>query len=305
MKNRTIQSIIFFVFLLALFIPILKIAFAPSPPQLFNVMVTLGNVGPRIHNITINGQQPPFSASPTENASRIIDITFNVSDSNGQADIDTASIVATLNFTNTIRQNATACITITTGTLDKYFNCTVLLKYFDENSTSYDLNITVADLTGVRAENITNASFAYTVLTAIELSIYNLTFSTSPGSTDVRPVRDMVIFNRGNDVFRDLNLTTYDLNGVSQVLGASNFTFNITNTTNGGGFLIGNNSVGRTAGGNGTNYTFLNGTGEIMERYANNSNRTLFMSVNVSSALTEKSFNASQAWVIRVDRNKP
>ncbi len=305
MKKKAIQSIIFIVFLLALFIPILKIAFAPSPPQLFNVMVTLGNVGPRIHNITINGQQPAFSASPTENASRRIDITFNVSDSNGQADIDTASIVATLNFTNTVRKNASACVTITTGTLDKYFNCTLIFPYFDENSTEYDLNITVADLAGVRSENYTTTAFTYTILTAIELSIYNLTFSTSPGSTDVRPVRDMVIFNRGNDVFRDLNLTTYDLNGVSQIIGASNFTFNITNTTNGGGFLIGNNSVGRTAGGNGTNYTFINGTGEIMARYVNNSNRTLFMSVNVSAELTEKSFNASQAWIIRVDRNKP
>src|SRR3989338_7908496 len=171
MKKSVIHSTIFFFFLLAIFIPILKIAFAPAPPQIFNVMVNLGNVAPRIHNITINGLQPQFSFAPVENSTKELAITFNVSDGNGQADIVVSTIETTINFTNTVRKNSTGCITITTGLLDKYFN-----------STIYDLNVTVADAAGSRAENITEAAVTYTILTAIELSTYNLTFSTSPGS---------------------------------------------------------------------------------------------------------------------------
>src|SRR3989344_926032 len=174
MKKSVIHSTIFFFFLLAIFIPILKIAFAPAPPQIFNVMVNLGNVAPRIHNITINGLQPQFSFAPVENSTKELAITFNVSDGNGQADIVVSTIETTINFTNTVRKNSTGCITITTGLLDKYFNCTILFNYFDENSTLYDLNVTVADAAGSRAENITEAAVTYTILTAIELSTYNL-----------------------------------------------------------------------------------------------------------------------------------
>ena len=304
MRKRSFQVVIFWFFLLALFFPFFKIVFAPSPPQLFNVMVNLGNVAPKIHNITINGNNPPFSFGPIENGTKPISITFNVSDGNGQADIVDSTIIAKLNFTGTTRTNKSACITITTGTNDKYYNCTILFNYFDENATLYDLNVTATDVAGTIGQNVTFSAFTYTILTAIELSQYNITYSTSPGTSNVRPDNDLTIYNRGNDIFRDINITTFDLQAATQVLGASNFTLNITNSTDSSSNLIGNNSVGRTAGGNGTNFSFFNASG-IFVKYVNNSNTTIFMSVNVSSSLTEKSFNASQAWVIKVDRTKP
>lgn len=304
MKKQFVHSIVFFILLSALFIPALKLVFAPAPPQFFNVTVQITNAAPRIHNITINGASPPFSATPLENTHKNISIVFNVSDGNGQADIVDTTISATLNFTGTVKTNFTGCALLDTGTLDKRYNCTLLFDYFDENSTLYTLNITVADASNARSENFTNAAFTYNTLTAITLSIsgasQQLTFSTSPGTMNVRPTADQIVRNTGNDAFRILNLTGFDLNGASQILGATNFTVNFTNSTNGGGNLIGQIM------GNGTTINLTNSSIDvpILPRQ-NNSNVTLYFSVNVSAVLTEKSFNASRLWNISVDRNKP
>lgn len=310
MKARTVQTVVFFAFLLALLVPALKIAFAPAPPQYFNVTVQLTNVAPFIHNISINGDAtPPFSAVPLEDTWRNVSIVFNVSDANGQADISDASIVATLNFSGTVKRNASGCTTITTGTNDKQYNCTLRFDFFDENSSLYSLNVTAADAAGTRGENNTIAAFTYDILTAITPSISgagsSLTFASSPGSTNVRPNADQNIRNTGNDAFRRVNFTGFDLNGITEVLGATNFTINWTNSTNAGGNLIGEILGNGTSLVGSGQINFTNTSDSPILPRGNRSNVTLYFSVNISAALTEKTFNASRLWNITVNRDKP
>ncbi|MBI4142064.1 hypothetical protein HY484_04015, partial [Candidatus Woesearchaeota archaeon] len=245
--------------------------------------------------ITINGAQPPFSFAPTENGTREMAITFNVSDDNGQGDIVDSSVVAILNFTGTTKTNTSACTVITTGTNDKYYNCSLIFEYFDENSTLYGLNVTATDVASQRATNFTQAAFTFTVLTAIELTLGNLTFSGNAGQNNTRETNQMLVRNTGNDVFRELNITAFDLNGINQVIGVTNFTVNFTNSTQGALFL------GTSFASNGSTVRFTNTSAGILQR-VNNSNKTLSFSVNLSASLNELSYNASRYWNITASR---
>ncbi len=290
MKKRIVHSLFFIFALLALLLPVLKITFAPAPPQTFNVTVTITNSAPNITFVGINGDiTEPFSVAPLENASRLVQIEFNVSDGNSAGDINDGSVRVQLSTPVTTKTNVSACVLVTTGVNDKRFNCTLHFEYFDQNATFYDLNITAYDNSSSKGENFTTAAFTYSILTAIELTLATLQFQGVPGAVDVRPNSDIRVRNTGNDRLRRVNITAYDLNGKNQIIGVTNFTVNYTNSSEG------------NVTGNGTEISFSNDT---FLQPVNTSNMTLFFTLNISRTLTEKTYNASKLWSITVSRDK-
>lgn len=275
-KVNLLAVAVFTALLLAAIIPFARIVFAPSPPQTFNVTLSITNVAP-----TITAVQASASFAPVEDAQATIYLWFNASDSNGASDMDRAAMNISVNGTNKI--NSSCTVAATAGNLRQY-NCSFKMDYFDQSSASWVMNATINDSTGnsVRNDSIT---MTYQVLTAIKLDKTSISFSGAPGTNGVAASNNpLAVRDTGNDNFFAVNLTAFDLNGTTQKLGSGNFTVNKTNTATGQAL---------------TNNTMLNVTSATISR-GNNTNSTLYFYVDIPSGLSDPQFNSSKDWSITV-----
>ena len=207
---------------------------APGP---FEVGAKVGNVAPKVISLTnVTDSTGVFGVvNPTEGTTTSARIFFIAEDSNGASDLIDASTIAKFNFMdfanpNAIRTNAAACTSVAcslsvcpTPLTRKNYSCTVQMQYYDVNGT-WSMNVSVADLSGVRGENGTffpqgnrNINFTYRSLAAFVIT--NIPAAVNWSNLDVVAINQIAdapplsLENRGNYFIVNMVVNASQLNG--------------------------------------------------------------------------------------------
>jgi len=172
------------------------------------------------------------ATDPTENATKAITFTFNVTDHDGVGDIVGSSAQAHFNFTGETTRSNSSCIGInnyTTLNISE-FECTITMQFYDTPG-NWTINASIRDSTGLYTEN-QSVTWKYNQLHAMDLNENTINWSSiGIGSTntaaDNNPIR---VINTGNAENLTINVTSYNLVGITDdthTIFADNFSVGI------------------------------------------------------------------------------
>jgi hypothetical protein len=283
LKRRDIITISI-IFILIVFVPA---AYAGLVQRFFTLYITMGNRAPTVLFVNIT------NVTPTESGTTTVSLGFNVSDEDGHADLDdtTANISV---YYNGVWRNATSCSPATSNSNFTYYSCPVTFYYYDNSSGGWMVNVSVADKSGVWTYNATKNLTVFS-LSSMEV-LNNLTWtSINLGDQDQASSSPLRINNTGNFDFTEVNITAYDLVGVSDpgyVIQVGNFSVNYTDD-GGVGFQM-------------VNKTPVEITGATLPHYLGgadtNANLSLFFYLDVpeSGVITSQQYNSTNPWNMTV-----
>ena len=322
-KKRDLLIATAFLSLLVL-IPLIYAQVGTAKKAGFGVWLTIGNRNPVIYLLN----ESRFSLDPVSGGSAAIIIAFNVTDPdnvnqvNGSGDSGGVIVNLTLGSRSDAQfRTHSSCTNTTTGsggTGIATFNCTVNLRYYDNNSANWVINITVIDSEGGTGRNDSNGStlhtFTYNSLASFSITAKdvsesaNLNFtSLNLGDSNQPSKAPLLLNNTGNNDFDQINITGAALIGITtpgETIAASNFFVNVTNSSSGNrGMPLSNSpqtikdipSAGDTA-----NATLFHGPGISGDSvpypgtsgFSARGNLSLYFWVNVpSSGLSAQTYN--------------
>lgn len=197
--------------------------------------------------VVVNINNPPqisvsattTTLSITEDGQATANFTFIVTDLDGIAQIDNATVFLRVNLTNeTDRANNTCAGNGTIGATTYSFKCQVVIWYWD-GAGNWTINASARDTIGAYGENITQTFELYST-TAMTMYPTNLTWTPlNLGATNQTSNSDpIVINNTGNkDIATgSISVTGYNLQGImtkTDFINAQNFTVSPKNGTPG------------------------------------------------------------------------
>jgi len=198
---------------------------------------TLGNTAPVVNSVTV---QNSGTYNPTVHSTTAIAIRMNVTDNDGWNTINLTAGASSCNVTKgSVTRTLATCTWISTiSSTQAVFECTGTMNYYDLTGADWAASCRAVDNSGQSHSN-TGSAMTYGRLESID--IINGTSVSWPGlsqdSTNVGATDDPVIAaNWGNAHFNNLNITAYNLTGVtnaSQGMLASDFTANDANAADG------------------------------------------------------------------------
>jgi len=209
-----------------------------------NVSITVSGTQTVVINV-LNGTMIGTDVDPTISGVTTIQFFVNVSDPDGNADINTSSVNASFifhdtGFGQTTRTNSSyGCIS--KGSIDSKslnFSCRVSMYFFDAPGT-YTIEVYARDGgSNTNQKNITQL-FSYDTLQAVAIQPNSISFpSAAPGAFNVTSSNDPTLLNNtGNANFTAIDINSTDLFGFvvsSESIPAINFS-------------VGNSSLGATA----------------------------------------------------------
>ena len=267
-----------------------------------------------------------FSIDPADGSSVNILVSFNVTDEQGIGNINASKAIvnftlgdpAIAQFRANISDVGTEFGTCVNGTHTTesivQINCTVTMRYYDNSSSAWVINVSVADIDGLVGRNDT-VTFTYNELSALAFPYVFLNFSSVfLGQQDV-PSRHLILNNTGNDDFDEINVSGAALVGTttsSETIAATVFFANISNVTAGLGVPLATTPVTlrelvQPSGQQNFNATLLHGPGISGDNvpytgaaeFVTKGNRTVHFWVDVpSSGLSSQLYNAT--WNVTV-----
>jgi len=211
----------------------------------FNAWLTISNTAP---NVTLNNVTVGFTVDPIAGGSMFVLISFNVTDQEGVSDIDAETAIVNLTLDSGDDGQFRFNISDTGGEFGScanhtqdgvvVINCTVEMRFYDNASSSWIINVSVSDLGGATSVNDT-ITFEVSTLSAFEIGDKsggegaNLNFTGIIGGDTDKPAKaPLQLNNTGNDDFFSINITGADLLDASAVsIGIANFYVNATNGT--------------------------------------------------------------------------
>ena len=244
-----IMSVIF-----SLSVPLIY-AVASNSTQGFGVWLVISNQNPT--NITLNNVTG-FSFDPVAGGFAGLIISFNVSDPDGAGDINgtrggrvTVNITLGDNDDSQFRFSDDTCTNSTEGapTIQIVtFNCTINMRYYDNASSKWVINITVEDSNGAIGRNSSSGDaagtanvFTYNTVSGFSLKARhpgegaNLNFSSlNLGAQDQQAKAPLLLNNTGNGDFELIRIMAANLVGITtttETIAASSFFVNATNNT--------------------------------------------------------------------------
>ena len=123
------------------------------------------------------------------------------------------------------------------------------MRYYDNASSAWVINVSVPDLSGAIGRNDTirftyNPSAAFSIVAKDVNEGANLNFTSLNLNEQNKPTKAPILINNtGNSDFEQINITAAPLIGVqipSETIGAGNFTVNTTNAIAGAGMPLSN-----------------------------------------------------------------
>src|SRR3989344_3356525 len=168
-----------------------------------------------------------FSVDPVSGTGAVVLITFNISDEQGVSNINASKSIVNLTlgtpgpsqFRYNISDKGTELETCgnhteTAGSTGYVIvNCTIRMRYFDNVSSNWVINVSVTDLDGLVGRNGTQI-FTYNSLSSISLPHLFINFSSVfLGAANQPAFPHLVLNNTGNDDFDMINMTGADLVG--------------------------------------------------------------------------------------------
>ena len=282
-------------YLIAALMLIIPVAIAADVSRSFNVLLTVGNNRPKIFQVIATA-----ATDPVENGTVTVYVLFNATDPDGN-NLDDTTAGAQIFLNGVYRLNSSRCNPVanyTNASTDDstQYNCSVTFLYYNNASASWQVNVTVADINGNRT-NDTSSSFTLNSLSAMRILDTSFDFgSVALGATAGAADNPFVINNTGNFDFNWVNLTGYDLHGVSDrsySIPAQNFTVNVS--ANAIGLPLTNQTSVRLNAGPANNATLYHGApGGV-------ANQSLWLYVVMPSAgIISQQYNATAEWVLTV-----
>ena len=247
----------------------------------FGVWLAIGNQNPVVYLLN----ESRFSIDPVSGSTVAIRISFNATDPDTVEQINGTSggrviVNLTLGSPGIAQFRTQASCTNTTsgsGSTGKVtFNCDINMRYYDNNSADWVINVSVIDSNSGVGRNDSNGStlhtFTYNQLAAFSLSSRgvsesaNLNFSSlNLGDANKEAKAPILLNNTGNNDFDQINITGAALIGITtpgETIAASSFFVNTSNTTAGAGLPLSNSPQVIPFGDSSTsNATLLHGPG--------------------------------------------
>jgi len=309
-RNLLITSTI----LSILLITSLAYAAVGSVKQGFIVELWITNIAPTI--MFDPGESSTLAGTdPTEGETTLVWFVFNVTDDDGQDNINETATrfnltLGSIGFSQW-RYNGTCTNVSKIPSKNRVvFNCSIRMQYFDNNSDEWFLNATGKD----KANSFTvndSETFTYNELSGMSFSAAYINWtSVNLGQNDLATASPLILNNTGNDDFDQINITASHLFAPSpstEFIGVGNFSVNFTNENAGKGLEL--NGTPQTilvpGAGHGTNLELLHGHTRAVDDYNDllmgaRGNQSLYFWVNVPSTLTSTGvFN--NTWNITVN----
>lgn len=198
------------------------------------VAVNTGNTAPVIYNVT------PVTVTPVAGTDTEVEILFNVSDADGTGNLDDSSVAMNLSLIGYAdRTNDTGNCEVVESTFnggtDRTYRCTVVLKYHDNASAFWVINISAADSAGSIARN-NSENITVNSVSGFSLVSDALALSASLGSSDNQ--LSFTLNNTGNFDFSVVNVTPYNLNASITDIFVLSGNFSLNGTLSGSGFGV-------------------------------------------------------------------
>lgn len=276
----------------------------------FKVELVISNRNPTItfNNITTSLGSSQFSVDPTATGATSVLISFNVTDADGVTQINASKAVVnfTLGAFSQWYANVTALSTSEFGTCSNstqtstimVINCTVVLPYYVNASSSWRINISVQDTQGGTGRN-DSAIFTVNTVSSISLPNSFANFSNvNLGQNNVLAYPHLLLNNTGNDDFGQVNMTAAALVGTTTTtenIAVTNFGVNLTNSSSNQYITFpANGIVNLRDTATGGNVSFRHGHTSAFAPNADKGNISAFLWVNVpSSGLSSQLYNAT------------
>jgi hypothetical protein len=224
------------------------------------------------------------AVDPIESSQRIIAFNFTVDDTQGNDTINVSSATVRANNSGITRQSS-SCLGVPINATAQNISCNVSLQYYDPAGV-WSVNVSIEDTLGNYTRNV-STTFVYNVLYAMSLNINSLDFGVlNPG--DANKTSGMLqLNNTGNFNYTLMQLKAYNLVNGSDILAASNFRINITNST------VGNVLI---------NNTFINITGATLPRSTDTSigNQSMYIYLDIPLGTTARKYNSPLEWTLLV-----
>ena len=234
----------------AISLPLIYAATINTTSGGFGVWIVISNQVPT--NITLSNVTG-FAVDPISGTDAVIIITFNASDPDGVENINGTDggrvfVNLTLGTEGAQFRTSSTCTNYTDAAAGHVvFNCTIIMRYYDNQSSDWVINITVIDANGAIARNSSSGdnspnTFTYNSLSAFSMTANfpgeaaNLNFtSLNIGDTDKPGKAPILLNNTGNDDFDQINITAAALVSGGNSIAVTSFAINITNGTAGKG----------------------------------------------------------------------
>ena len=173
--------------------------------------VTIGNTAP-----TVSFVAAIPAITPNESGVNYTSFIVNVTDVDGVSNIDDDSVEARFELSGATTRVNTSCILLADiDSTSANYSCTVGLYYFDNNSASWTVNVTALDTNGARAINASTTvqfSLLNAMVTGGALAWASLGLTDTNTGADNNPI---IVNNTGNDIDLFINLTAFNLEGLS------------------------------------------------------------------------------------------
>jgi hypothetical protein len=274
-KIILLSSSIFIITILVLITPsIIPVLGVSGNITSFNVTLSVNSGSPNITYVQA------ISDSPNEGGTKTVHFYFNATHPNGVANIPASGAHVRINQSGTLLQDTSCIISSTDGLTLNRFDCNITIYYYTLPGT-WTINATITDLASNRA---TNTSILYTNgnTYGVALKTNSITFGGTPGATNVAANENpQYVNNTGNMNFAQINLTAYNLQSGSNILGVGNFTANTTNSGGPGQQLV-----------NSTPILLTNSNVSV------NNIRNMYLYANIPVGITNGTYNSTSAWVV-------
>ncbi|MBI2134824.1 hypothetical protein HYU09_02460 [Candidatus Woesearchaeota archaeon] len=322
----SLSTIFVLAIIISMSIPVIYSQTVNTTTAGFGVWVVISNQNPV--NLSLRNISFDFSVDPVAGTTVDVLVSFNVSDPDGLSNVNgtdgnaRADVNFTLGAPSTSQfRTQSSCTNTTNPTAGMVvFNCIVKMKYYDNASSNWVINLTVTDANGA---TINNASFAGSVntFTYNSLSSFsiiardvsegaNLNFSSANiGVNDQTAKAPILLNNTGNADFDRITLTGATLLqvGGAGTIDIGQFAVNTTNNTGGRGLPL--TTAAQTIRGvddNTANATLLHGPGKSGDTvpyngvadFKSKGNQSLIFFVDIPAGTATGSYN--NTWNITV-----
>jgi hypothetical protein len=211
------------------------IAAQVGPKNLW-VAISIGNSPMTIFNASVSMVSP---LTLIEGVETDITVYFNITNPDGNADVNNATIKVNVSYNGMMRVNNTGnCINLGDPSVTtRAYACKIAFKYYDNATNLWDINVSATDAGGVVAYNDSwrrGNNLTINSLSAFALQTASVATQASLGDSDKE--LSVIINNTGNFDFTLLNVTPFDLNATVTDFFRLNGNFSINATKSLGGY---------------------------------------------------------------------
>ena len=283
----------------------------------FLVQLVISNQNPTVYLVNLT----TIGVDPVDGGDTTFFIVFNVTDADGVQNINATTAIVNITLGTPNGAQFRANVSNSAGNLEigtcgnvsypatntVMMNCSITMRYFDNASSNWVINISVQDTNGATGRNSSDGSgpntLTYNELTAISLPVAAINFSNvNLGAQNQEVGSTLILNNTGNIDFTKINMSAADLVGTTDTgksIAIANFYANFSNEMSTGGLQLSEGAAFNLLELGGGNATLEHGHATSASDYNDGvlndrGNRSLFFWVDVpSSGLSAQLYNAT------------